>query len=68
MSSTTIRRLTKADEAEWKNLFLAYHDYYQIKPDDKVISTTFARFLDDKEPMHASPAIGEDGKSKGSKC
>lgn len=65
MSSTKIRPLKREDESEWKKLFLAYHEYYQIKPDEKVIDTTFARFMDDKEPMHASLAIGEKGKPIG---
>jgi D-amino-acid N-acetyltransferase len=64
-STTTIRALEKADEKEWRNLFLAYHDYYQITPNDKVISTTFARFFDEMEPMYAALAIGEEGKPVG---
>lgn len=63
--STTVRPLTKADEATWRKLFLAYHEYYKLTPDDTVISTTFARFLDDSEPMFASLAVSESGEPVG---
>jgi len=62
---TTITSLTSKDEAEWKNLFLAYHEYYQIQPDEKVISTTFARILSEKEPVFGSLARDENGEAIG---
>jgi D-amino-acid N-acetyltransferase len=64
-STTTIRRLEQSDKSEWRELFLAYHDYYEIIPNEDVISTTFNRFFDEREPMYASLAIGEDGKPIG---
>ena len=63
--STTVRPLTQADEPAWRKLFLAYHEYYKLTPDDTVISTTFARFLDDSEPMFASLAVSESGEPVG---
>jgi D-amino-acid N-acetyltransferase len=60
MTSVTIRPIQQADEKEWRELFLAYHEYYQIEPNEKVISTTFARFFDDKEPVYAALAVSQD--------
>jgi D-amino-acid N-acetyltransferase len=64
-SAVDIRPLTSEDETVWRKLFLAYHEYYQISPDEKVISTTFARFLDEKEPVYGSLAVAEDGQAIG---
>ena len=45
--SLTVRRLTSADEAEWRRLWTGYLDYYESTVSEEVYQTTFARLLGD---------------------
>jgi GNAT superfamily N-acetyltransferase len=53
MSAITIRRLARADRAQWEPLWQGYLAFYKTSVPDDVTGTTFARFFDDAEPMHA---------------
>lgn len=62
MSEVTIRPIKKEDEKPWRELFSAYHQYYEIEEDEEVVFTTFSRFFNDKEPVFCSVAALDDGK------
>lgn len=55
--TTHIRPLQKDDEAEWRNLWQQYNDFYQRTISEEVTKTTFARLLDDKVRMYAAVAV-----------
>ncbi|GAB4271077.1 MAG: GNAT family N-acetyltransferase [Pararhodobacter sp.] len=46
----TIRPLTQADEAAWRDLWRAYLAFYETTLPDEVYATTFARLLDPAHP------------------
>ncbi len=53
MSAITIRPLAPADRAQWEPLWQGYLAFYKTSVPDEVTNTTFARFFDEAEPMHA---------------
>ena len=65
MSDFLIRPVTPEDYAQWLPLWLAYNAFYgrsgATALPDIVTETTWARFLDPAEPMHALVAI-KDGE------
>ena len=53
MNEITIRPLARTDRAAWEPLWQDYLAFYKTTIPDDVTDTTFARFFDDAEPMHA---------------
>lgn len=53
MNEIAIRPLTRADRRQWEPLWRNYLVFYKTSVADDVTETTFARFFDDTEPMHA---------------
>ena len=56
MRSLTLRPVTAADHAAWLPLWQAYLTFYNSSVADEVTATTWQRFLDPSEPMHAALA------------
>jgi GNAT superfamily N-acetyltransferase len=61
---TAIRPVANADFAQWLPLWTGYNTFYKRTLPDDVTRTTFARFLDPAEPMHALVAE-QDGQLLG---
>ena len=45
MPAVTIRRVERADEAEWRRLWTGYLDFYGTRVDEEVYRTSFERLL-----------------------
>jgi len=56
-----VRPLAQADFAQWLPLWTGYNTFYKRTVPDAVTRTTFARFLDAGEPMHALVAEQDGG-------
>ncbi|MCJ8168169.1 GNAT family N-acetyltransferase [Atopomonas sediminilitoris] len=56
MSDLTVRPVTAADHAVWLPLWQAYLTFYNSRVADDVTATTWQRFLEPSEPMHAALA------------
>jgi GNAT superfamily N-acetyltransferase len=48
-----IRPARPDDFDRWLPIWRGYHEFYHNDPSDEVTRTTWARFFDDAEPMHA---------------
>lgn len=59
MSDVVVRPVRPEDWERWLPLWRGYHDFYKSDPSAEVTRTTWARFLDESEPMHALVAEGE---------
>jgi hypothetical protein len=64
MTEIAIRPLARIDRAQWQPLWQSYLAFYKTSVPDEVIDTTFSRFFDESEPMHALIAE-RDGKMVG---
>jgi GNAT superfamily N-acetyltransferase len=53
MTDIAIRPLARADRAQWQPLWQGYLAFYKTSVPDEVTETTFARFFNEAEPMHA---------------
>jgi len=57
MSDIAIREIEKRDHAQWQCLFAGYNAFYgRVGPTalpDEVVDTTWQRFFDPAEPVHA---------------
>ena len=57
MGDTAIREIEKRDHAQWQSLFAGYNAFYgRVGPTalpDAVAETTWQRFFDPAEPVHA---------------
>jgi GNAT superfamily N-acetyltransferase len=53
MTDIAIRPLGRADRAQWQPLWQGYLAFYKTSVPDEVTGTTFARFFNEAEPMHA---------------
>ena len=53
MSDLGVRPVRASDWQNWLPLWRGYHDFYRNDPSDEVTRTTWARFLDEAEPVHA---------------
>jgi GNAT superfamily N-acetyltransferase len=53
-----IRPITLADKAAWYPLWKGYQSFYKTDIEESVSDNTFARFLDEKEPVNA--LVAED--------
>ena len=51
-----IRPITTADFAAWLPLWQGYQSFYQTQISEETTRTTWSRFLDPAEPMHAAVA------------
>lgn len=54
--STTIRPVTKQDEAAWRRHWQSYNDFYNRTVSETVTATTFSRFLDPSTPIFCAVA------------
>jgi len=57
MSDIAVREIEKSDHAQWQSLFAGYNAFYgrvgpTALPDD-VVETTWRRFFEPAEPVHA---------------
>ena len=59
MDAVTIRPLAPADRDAWEPLWQGYLAFYKTSVPDEVTDTTFARFFNETEPMHALVAERE---------
>ena len=59
-----VRPVTDADFAEWLPLWTGYNTFYKRTLPEAITRTTWARFLDPAEPMHALVAE-QDGQLLG---
>jgi GNAT superfamily N-acetyltransferase len=57
MNNVTIRPLASSDRPAWQPLWQGYLAFYKTSVPDEVTDTTFARFFDESEPMHALVAV-----------
>jgi GNAT superfamily N-acetyltransferase len=53
MNDIIIRPVAPADRAQWEPLWQGYLAFYKASMPDEVSDTTFLRFFDPSEPMHA---------------
>jgi GNAT superfamily N-acetyltransferase len=53
MTEIVIRPLARKDCAKWQPLWQGYLAFYKASVPDEVTDVTFARFLNEAEPMHA---------------
>ncbi len=60
MTSTTIRPLRPADEADWRRLWTGYLEFYETSVPEAVYATTFARLLAD-DPHEFHGLVAEHG-------
>lgn len=56
MSTLTIRMAQSDDHAQWLPLWQAYQVFYKTTIAAPVTAQTWARFLDDREPLHCAVA------------
>lgn len=61
----SVRALQADDKPEWLGLWRGYVEFYECDVSDAVTETTFARLLDDAEPMTALVALDDDGRIQG---
>ena len=57
--SVSIRAVTAGDFEQWLPLWTGYNTFYERTLPDEITRTTWARFLDPREPMHALVAEQE---------
>lgn len=61
MSQITVREIERDDNAEWRALFAGYNAFYGRVGDtalsDEIVKTTWQRFFDPAEPVHALVAV-----------
>ena len=58
--SILIRTVSSDDFANWLPLWTGYNQFYQRNLSQDVTETTWQRFLDGREPMHALVASDQD--------
>ena len=56
VSNLIIRLVTDADFDAWLTLWQGYQTFYRTQIPDETTRTTWARFFDPQEPMHAAVA------------
>lgn len=63
MADFEIRRLQRADFQQWRGLWDGYNRFYERTGSitDEITETTFGRFFDAYEPMHAAVAVDAAG-------
>lgn len=59
---TEIRPLRAGDEAEWRELWTAYLDFYETSVDAPVYRATFARLLSDDPNEFQGLVVERDGR------
>ena len=57
MQSVEIRAIKNSDFDIWLPLWKGYQEFYEVDIPESVTLTTWARFLDPAEPMHAALAM-----------
>lgn len=53
-ASSTVRPLVPADESEWRVLFRAYREFYELPESEEVVSRVWGWFMD---PTHECKAL-----------
>jgi hypothetical protein len=59
-SALQIKPLSASDHAPWRALWEGYQHFYQVALSAAVSDRTFARLLDEREPMQGALAWSED--------
>jgi GNAT superfamily N-acetyltransferase len=65
MPPLTIRPIARSDWESWLPLWRGYNTFYERTAPEDVTRTTFARFFDAYEPVHALVADAGDGRLTG---
>jgi GNAT superfamily N-acetyltransferase len=60
MSEVVVRPIGSEDWERWLPLWRGYLEFYRAEVADEVTRTTFARFFDEAEPVHAFVAARGD--------
>ena len=60
MSAIAVRSIRQADQEGWLPLWKGYLDFYKQPFDRTVTDTTWARFFDEAEPVHALVAESDN--------
>jgi len=60
-----VRPLVDGDRAAWEPLWEGYQTFYKAQLAPEITETTWRRFLDPAEPMHALGGFDEGGKLLG---
>lgn len=63
--AVTVRKVTRADEARWRQLFDAYVAFYEENVAAEIIDLTFERVLAEADGMFSLVAVSGDGKIAG---
>ena len=63
--TTTIRALSKADEAEWRRLWTGYLEFYETSVTEEVYHTTFSRLLGEDAQDYHGLLAEQGGKTIG---
>ncbi|MFC6283943.1 MULTISPECIES: GNAT family N-acetyltransferase [Polaromonas] len=58
--SVAVRAIQPSDEAQWRQLWLGYQDFYEVTLSEEVTRSTFHRFLDPDEPVFSAVAVQGD--------
>jgi len=65
LAPSTIRRLTEADQAEWRILWDGYLRFYETEVSEEVSTLTWRRILDPEAPIEAFCADAGGGRLLG---
>ena len=65
MTSPTIRPVRRSDRAQWQPLWEGYNTFYERVAAPEVTETTWRRFFDAYEPVHAFVAERDGGELVG---
>jgi GNAT superfamily N-acetyltransferase len=61
----TIRPATAADEARWRELWIAYCAFYEWVPSEAILQHAWQRIMDPAAPVHSVLAEDENGLVQG---
>lgn len=61
----TVRRIERADETRWRELWDGYTRFYEREPSDALTGHTWARIFDDSCPVYAIVAERDSGEVSG---
>jgi len=55
-----VRAVQPSDEAQWRDLFSAYREFYALAPDQLVVERVWGWIADSSHETHALVAVDED--------
>lgn len=56
----TVRAIQSDDYGQWRELWLAYQDFYEVQLSEAITRTSFERFLDPDEPLFSGVITQND--------